>query len=367
MITVEIAGKKYTGFKNITVSQSMPNLSGEFTLSTVTTGKAFPFTNGDICRIFIGNEQVLDGYIERIRINHNHTEHDIEISGRDKTCDVVDSSISGNLRFSATTSLIEISKKVLQSLNINNIDVFSTVDIESFGNGEVISSEIGESAFDFLEKYARKRQVLLTNDGSGNLLYTRTSTDIISTKLIYGDTTSNILSASAEFDNSKRFNKYIVHSQINNSAINDSSNYISSDKSTDITASSTDSDIRTSRIFNFHGETCINSNDVKKRSIWEANIRRAKAFKYNCTLQGFVAQVDKKAWRPNMLVTVIDTDCNIDSQLLVNSVSFKYSLDGGSITELELVSKDSFDIIEIEGTRASKKKKERFEGERFAG
>lgn len=399
-IRVEVDNLIWTAFESISVTKSMQNLCGKFTFKMVKEGALLPFANGSQAKILIGTpstgfETVLTGYIEEMSPEHDAKSHFIVVSGRDKTEDIYDSTIGGNITFNAPISLVSLTQKVLNKLGITGINVNIDVKVPDlteadlqFGENETFSALTGESIFNFLLRYARKKQVLLTTDENGDLLFTRTSNNVIATRLIYKNVTerqSNMLSGRGVFNNSKRFNRYNCYSQANTTA----ETYRIEDKKvippsieTKTIGSATDDGIRSSRVFNFIGDSPFSDgalyriegrsqeeskdNDSTNRAIWESNIRRAKSFYYISKVVGYRAYEDGIIWRPNLLVYVDDEDVQIQSQLLVNKVTYSKDL-SGSTTLLELVSKDTFDLLEITGRRAHKKASERVEGRKFAG
>lgn len=360
---VEINGTQYVGFTNASVSSSMLNITSSFSITaTALEGNNYPISQGDKCRILLYQEPVITGYVNSVIPKIDVSSHDISISGRDNTSDIADSTLSGSIALNAPINLIDITKKVLKELNINDVNVISESDIKPFKKGEIIKCEIGESAFSFLGKYARKRQLLLTTDGKGNILYTRASDKTINTVLCKNEGNQykpNILSSSTYYDDSNRFYKYTIHAQVNTSAAGEDDEYGEDEpeQETYITASITDDAIRQSRILNFMSDTSyINNADLQDRVKWEANSRKYDSFKYTAVVQGFLAEQDNKIWRPNMLVNVIDDSAKINSVLLITSVKFDYSLDG-SFTTLEMVDKTTFSLEPV-FAEAEKKKKE---------
>lgn len=367
MIVLEVNGVRYMGFTEISVSQDFKNLSGEFSFQgTLREDGDVPIKNGDACRVYVEGESVINGYVEKLDVDYDDQSHTIRIGGRDRTCDIIDSTLQGGIEFKGGVTLEQVVRKVLDSLNMQNIKVISTAEYEPFTANDITNAAIGDKAFAFIEKYCRKRQVMATNDGSGNLLLARGSTDEINTQLIHavnGDKSqNNIWKASLKADFTKRFNTYIVYSQCNNSADNtpnDKAFGINSPTSKNLTnrqGKAVDNEIRPSRIHAFTAETTSDFATLEERAKWEANIRRAESLVYEVKLQGYKATKDDKVWRPNFLVRVYDEFSDIDTSLLIKKVTYSLSVDQGSTTTLELVSSDAF-TLEAERNRKLKRKK----------
>ena len=282
-IRIEIDNQVWTAFESISVTKSMQDLCGHFTFRTVKRGAILPFANGSHVRVLVGTPvigftPIITGYIDRMTPKHNSKVHTIMVSGRDETEDILDSTIGGNLTFKGPISLVSLTEKILNKLDITNIKVsfdknisgLSEQDLQ-FDKGFVASALTGERLFDFLSRYARKKQVLLTTDDNGDLIYTRTSNKVISTKLVYslvGGLQSNILSAEGDFDNSKRFHKYVCYSQANTTSV-DISKKPSKDLESGTVGIAFDDEIRPSRTYTFIGDSPFSGDsatDITKKA-----------------------------------------------------------------------------------------------------
>jgi prophage tail gpP-like protein len=189
----------------------------------------------------------------------------------------------------------------------------------------------------------------------GNIVLARGSSQVIVLGGLYniiGDPLkkNNILSSSTSFNDSDRFNKYKCISQLNNSTFdqtvdpNDPDYEIGgmgSMNAVSTTAETTDSAIRNTRVLVFNSESASSGNDLKQRVNWEINIRRVRSAIYRATVQGD-SYDGINPWRVNRLVQVIDNFAGINATLLIRSVNFELSLDGGTRTTLELVVADGY-------------------------
>ena len=233
--------------------------------------------------------------------------------------------------------------------------------VSIFSANEIVAAEVGEMASDFLEKYAKKRQLILSTDGAGNIIYTRAENVIISDfiNINTGINQGNVLSAEMSVDDSKRFGKYILISQSNasgNGAIDDSEQS-SVEEETYTTATSIDDEIRSARIFNFISDTTLQDQKSRQdRADWEKNVRKANGFIYSLTIQGF-KNSKGVIWRPNMLININDNVNSIYADLLILSVQFNLSLDGGTQTKLTLTTPDAFVVKTTKKTKADAKSK----------
>lgn len=361
MITLEVNGVDYAGFTEISVTKSLTDFCGKFTFAAVWSDDVkFPIKVGQSCRIRVEDTIVINGFIEQLSINYDSSSHVINVMGRDRTADLVDSTLGKQIEFTAPYTLENIARKILNILGIKSITVSSNVILTPFQKGELESGEFGIKAFDLIEKYARKKHVLATTTGDGNILFMRSDLKNKYKTILSLDeiTQLTIKSTNTTYDNSKRFHTYIVKSQGN-----DSIQYFETDVVNAVDISSPpvyDNEIRKSRLYNFTSEQALLSKEqAKTRAQWEANFRRSQAFVYSCTVQGFMPVNDKIIWQPAYLVQVIDDFSNINSTLLITEVQYNFSLSLGSQSILKLVTSDSF-TLEIE--RPEKKQKEEPQG-----
>jgi len=376
---LEINGIPYGGFTEANAEISMIDMSGSFTfsISALSNLTKFPILIGDACRVLINNQPIITGWVEKINVNYDSANHTISISGRDKTCDVIDSTLGeSSLSFNSSISLIDLTKRVLAYLGITDIKVSSTVDIPIFNVTEIgnISIETGESAFEFIEKYAQQRQVLPTTDGSGNIVFTRTGSTVLKTILTSSPSAkSTILSASVDYDYTKRFYKYVLSTQMNsiNLSVITDTEHPNAEKQTSVVSTAYDQGsgslppTRKTRTYNLiQSESSYNNlKYLQDRAWYESNFRRSRSFIYKAMVQGFSPVNDPTLiWRPNYMINVQDAYCNIDSILLINSVKFSYSVDGGSTTVLELIDRDSYTIDVLLGIKYKNKYKQSNQG-----
>jgi len=90
-------------------------------------------------------------------------------------------------------------------------------------------------------------------------------------------------------------------------------------------------------------DTSSSSGDCTERALWQRNISRAQAFQYNAIVQGHTTP-DGMPWKLNRLINIRDTYCDVDGDLLLNSIEWKFSNKSGSITSLGFVPKDSYTL-----------------------
>jgi prophage tail gpP-like protein len=345
-ILLEVEGTAYSGFTDISVTKNIENLSGEFTFSSTEPEKInnIPLKNGAVARVLINGIPVITGFIDPIINNIDISTHSISVSGRDKTSDIIDSSAPLGLNIQSNISLKSVIEKTLIASGNSNVKVIDKVgNLENFSKNDIIQVSVGETIFQFLEKYARKRQVLLNSDGDGNIVIDRASTISTDTKLFFYDgdkeKQNNVKFASPVFDDTGRFYKITMVSQ---GSPNSGSKYNPSDlvMSKGIAY---DNEIRKSKQLIILSENTMNKKTLTNRAKWEVNVRRARSIVWNGTVQD-VIDSNGNIWMPNTLVEIIDEVNKINAEMLIKSVTYGLSLTTGTTTLLSCVSSDAYTL-----------------------
>jgi len=367
MITLQINNVDFTGFKSISVQRSIEQATSAFNINLTYDLKNlsafYPIKTGDKVRVEINEEAILTGFVDSIAGEDNSNGHAITINGRGLTSDIIDSSLIGQKTFNAPVTLEAIARRVLDDNGLSNIKIINEApSIAPFNANEFVSATTDETLFEFLEIYARKRQVLLTNDGEGNLVITRASAKKALTALVKdsSNNTNNVLSSSYLKNAAEKFNTYIVKSQLN-TTFNNTSFFgeTVAGKVSDQEGRATDSSIRSTRRLQIIAESSSDDFTCQERAQWEKSIRIARATTYTANLQGFF-QDEKQTvlWKPNLLIQVKDILADIDTELLIKSVTYSIGINGGSITTLSCVDKDSYKLERDEEARADVSDKE---------
>lgn len=346
MLTIRLNGAEYTNFTEARVFWSMESAASAFSFtSSANEVSAFPLRVGDIVEVRADSAPVLTGYIEKLTVVYDARMHRIAVSGRSLLCDMIDSTVKTRKEFSGGTSLVSIARAVLDDLGMSKVEVVdASGGVDPFDESEITSARVGDqTAFEFLESFARKRQVLINTSPSGSLVLSRggaAGPAPIQLRNYVSSDVNNILSAEMSLDHVDRYNSYVVKSQLNPVflGLGISAKNISDDQ----LGAATDTQIRASRYYEMQAEESSDAMTSAERAAWECNIRRARSMSYKATVQGHT--FDGALVHPNMIVDVIDELCDLASKLLVKSVEMVYTLDGGSLTTMDCTYKDAYTL-----------------------
>ena len=333
-IYLEVEGIKYEGFTDIAVNSALENFSSSFSFSTTVKETSFGRIQNDLklgqqARVFIDEILIITGYIEDLDIQYSADSHSITVSGRDIGGDLIDSSIRQK---SYKQRDFEKLINLVLADNGYSIEVINNVGTLTLEPTETIKTEQNDSVFDFLDRYAKKLQVLLKINANGDLEIIREDDEVVKNYLINDFTQNgNILSASLNLTTINRFNVIEVYSQDNNRTHTKTS---ISQKGT-----ATDSQIRTTRRKIITMDTASQSKSLKALAEWNVNLRRAKGSRYSCKVLGFYS--GNTIWQPNKLVNIVDLTAQIQGNFLIQGVNFSQSLQG-SFTTLDIVERGAF-------------------------
>ncbi len=341
---IRLNGIDLVNFSEVSVFRSMETVSGSFSFSsTADEQNRLPVREGNRIEIVVDENTVMTGFIEGIESNASPDSHDFLASGRDVTGDLYDSTVGDIKEFTGSVQLIDICKAVVAGINLFNTDVINEIPItenpiEPFSEWDITSADIGMTAFEFLEPFARKRQVILNTDGFGNLILARNTGIKFPASLKTGEN-GNFINARKVIDNTQRFNIYTAHSQLNpiRMTVGTKPSEIVQQKGL-----AEDPEIRSSRIYAFNAEESSDSFTAKDRAIWESNFNRARSLSYSGTVQGH--STNRTIWIPNRLIDVDDSFNDIQATLLIRSVRYNSSLDLGNNTTLEMTYRSAYTL-----------------------
>lgn len=368
MISLRLNGQAFSNFTSVSVSNSLQSISGKFTFTATDDNQGtFPFSAGDKVQVLIseivlpGEPEslvgVANGFIDRIAINYTKNNHTLRISGRDKTEDIIDSQIKGLELGNVPFSLTNVIEAVFKFLGITDIKILNFAGkIDPFQANEKASVTAGESGFAFINNYAEQRQVLVSNDGDGNIILTRVENPLrngLILNLENNDPLNNVKSAHVVYDHSERFHEYTVISQTNIAAAcvnllgKDSGHCKVADvpKIANQTGNADiDEQIRSTRKFIIIPANSLSPDIAAKRARWERALRIARSRKYHVTVQGFLSS-DGLIWQTGQLVKVRDQFASIDAELIVSEIKYDFTLNEGSTTTLTLVQQDVYKAL----------------------
>ena len=355
---LRVGGRIYTDFLDLEVSREVDRMSSRFVVHVAerwTDGAKDPWQirRFDPFTLSFGNDLVLTGYVDAYRPEFDRASHNVEIVGRSKTQDIIDCTpdLPGG-QFAGY-----------------KLDAIARAIAAPFGIGVIVQADVGdafpdatiyrhEKGFEFLERLARLRSVLLADDEQGRLVLTTAGSTRATDKLEQG---KNIERASGELNGANMFSEYRVKTQAGvGTALPDvksiatysstepmpPTDTVASQASTDATDADavdvpqTQAVTVTSGIAYDHSvprfrphviiaESALSADLAQKRAEWQAKYNNARGTQITIEVAGW-RQSDGSLWKTNTLATVTSKFLQVDAELLIAGVTYSLRAGGGS-------------------------------------
>jgi prophage tail gpP-like protein len=384
--TLLVSGEHYAGWQALRVTRGLERATADFDLTVSERWSLeediWQITPGEPCEIQLDGETVLTGYVDKYGPSYDAGSHSISLSGRSKTCDLVDCSVTVDGGQFKGMTVGQIARILAQPFGVEVV-----VSTQTPPEPEVQVQQ-GETCFALIERLSRVHELLVTDDALGRLVLTRAGSGRATTDLIHG---KNILTASAELDHSQRFSDYIVKAQRPGNRTKDggpidqdwggggdggwqpslvervrqlrgipniSARYrermriqaeAAAAKSPGKTAPKTltqivgrarDAGVTRYRPHVIVAEKQADDAAAAQRADWEMRRRVGQSLKATITVNGW-RQEDGKLWATNDLVWVEAPWLALSHELIIGEVTHSFD-DGGEITELSLTLPDAF-------------------------
>jgi prophage tail gpP-like protein len=348
-VSLIVNGAEYGGWTSIAIQRGIEQIAGTFSLSVSDRWPGQdtprPIRPGDACTVRIDGETVITGYVDDLDLSYDATQHQIGVSGRDKTGDLVDCSAIHAPGEWRGVMLLQLAEALCQPFGIA---VKAAADIGAPFSAFALQES--ETAFEALERAAKMRGLLLVSDGKGGLLLTNAGTERAKTVLKLGE---NILAASGRFSHRDRYSQYLIKGQRRGTDDDAEAPHAI----TEVSASAADSGIRRYRPLLILAEDLGDGITYGQRIAWERSTRFGKSIRSTVTVQGWRERgLVGDLWTPNKIVHLTDPWQGVDEDLLIVSVAFRLDT-GGQTTDLELTRPEAFDMIAMEKHVKKKGKK----------
>lgn len=379
-----VDGTEYAGWQSLRITRGLLRATSDFDLAVserwaVSSG-AWQIQPGAACEIRYGGETLLTGWVDAYRPSYDANQHTVRLAGRSKTCDFVDCSVlvDGGQFLGLTVG--EITRQLAKPYGIE-------VNVIDDGKPEAeVQVQQGETNFALVERLSRLQALLVTDDAAGRLVLTRAGSGRASTQLRHGD---NILAATSELDNSKRFSECLVKAQrpgndnksqddaptsdpwagwnpsaiaaaraaasriaaiadpgarhqARRAAVRDGTTPKRGNPTTltQINGSAKDPEITRYRPLVLVAEAQSDNAMAETRADWEVRRRKGEGTKATVTVNGF-HQKDGTLWAPNMMAQVEAPWLALNRELIISEVTYSYDASGEKTT-LTLTLPDAF-------------------------
>ncbi|HBN0668014.1 TPA: phage tail protein, partial [Escherichia coli] len=205
-IELYIGGSIFSGWLTVSVRRSLEHLAGSFELGLMLPGERIPsaLRTGQSLTLRINGQTVISGWLDQVSQRISATRHQISISGRDKTGDLVDCAAIHPGSQWRNRTLAQIAADLCAPFGIAvRWQVNDDTAARPFSS---FTLENSETVADALTRAARHRGVLVTSNADGDLVFTQAGSQQTD-RLVLGD---NLLDADYNTDWRGRYSEYRV-------------------------------------------------------------------------------------------------------------------------------------------------------------
>lgn len=330
IVTLHVNGQIYEGWTDVTLTRSLRTASSSFELSL--TEKWPGRTNqwrimrGDAVTLELDAELALTGYVDIFAPAFDAKTHAVRVSGRSKTCDLVDCAalVKGG-QFKGYT-LAAIARALAAPFGI---EVVAGDTGAPFPDVQI---QPGETCFEVIDRLCRLRAFLASDNARGDLVLTRAGAGGFGRAgaLVEG---RNIVAGSGNLSHAGRFSEYIVRGQ---QAGNDD---LSGPQASQPQARVTDAAVKRYRPNLILAEAPGGIADMDLRARWQQRFAAADGTTANVTVQGWRDDAGRR-WDIGNLTAVDSPTLGLQMDMLIDEIALKQSNEG-SASELSLVPPDA--------------------------
>jgi prophage tail gpP-like protein len=340
MIQLKLNGKIFSYWKSSSWKRSLNSFAGSFNF--VVSGKTetgvLDIPLDSPCQVLVNNTVVITGYVDEIAPSYSKDSHEIQISGRSKTCDLVDSSAILETGQVMGSEVVTIVRKILERFKIGLI-------FNAQGSFSVPDFQIqqGETAAAAIDRLCAMHSLIFYDNANGDLVITQLELGQSSGQLIHkvkDGVKNNVLTASATYSSRERFSEYIIKSQSQGGDFGVMSSITGDDNAgamiTTVEGTAYDREVTRYRPLILIAENSTDNGNAGSRAEFELATRIGKSSSFDYTVNGW-RNGKGELWSIGDYVSVDDDFMRVKSKLIVSDVSGSMS-DGGEIMQLHLAS-----------------------------
>ena len=210
-LTLRINGADIRGWTEVRVTRGIERVPSDFEI--VMTERlpgdlhAVTVLPGQPCRILLGGDVVLTGYVDRFAPSISPRGHQISVTGRGKCCDLVDCSAEWPGGQISGTSALDIASKLAAPYGIKVAMAAGVPPGDPIPQFNLI---LGETAWETIERICRYRALLAYELADGSLLLDQVGTVAHASGFAQGQ---NVQAASMQYSMDQRYSRYVAFYQ----------------------------------------------------------------------------------------------------------------------------------------------------------
>ena len=370
--SLTIGGAVFDSWTRCEVVRDLSEISGSFALELVDPARSAatwvyatlrdlgPMVHGLEARVAIDGEPVLVGWIDEVVPQASEGFVSVTVIGRDQTGDLVDcaATVEGPSEFKGL-DLLQITQAIVAPFGLT-----ARADVDVGEPFDRYTIDPGETAMSAIEKGARRRALLVTSDGVGAVVLTRSGQRRAPGAIVFpGSAFESAGSVSAR----DRFSDYHVLGQAEggggiratSAPLDGSAEPLGSlpdalpatreDAGVAIHGHAVDPEIKRWRPLVSLARTQTTAADATTQADWMMRTARAQSEKLDYAVKGYRGP-SGALWRPNELAFVEDSFQIFARDMLIAGVVYGYG-DDGETTRLRMTGPEAYDLLPEEERR----------------
>lgn len=329
-LTLSIGGVDYTGWEEIAVTLRAEGFPPSFeTTTSIGAGGVLPASAGDECDVWLGDDHVISGYVDRVIDSGDAMTHRISIIGRGRTCDLVDCGAEWPSHQMIGGNAETIARNLAKPYGI-------TV---RMGPGASPGPDVskwplnyGETAADIIQRVARNAGLLAFEDVDGALVLANVGATRAASGAVWG---RNVEEWSVQQAMDQRFSEYVCCSE--------SMDAMMELPGSDFYDVETDPNVPRHRRMYLVVEQVASDPQAftVRRAKWEAARRAGRAFVCQATIDSW--RDDGGAlWMPNTLVPFSLPAAIDPGDLVISEVTFRRDNTRGTTAQIVAMPRAAF-------------------------
>ena len=331
-LTLIVGNKSLKGWDRVRVTRGIERLPSDFDLGLLdyyAADKAQQVVKpGDECKVLLGDDLVVTGYIDRWESSIAATRHEVRATGRGKCQDLLDCSAEWPNNVISQATALQIAQKLAQPYGIS-----VSTDIEDMATVPQITINWGESPQEIIDRISRWAAYLYYDLPDGNLYLTRVGTKSAASGVEQG---KNVEEASYQYSIDERFSDYV--------GVSLSTSPLGGDYSAVTEATAQDPDVATMRYRKriiIVESTMLAADKARDCIGWEMNRRYGRSKQLRVTVDSWRDSAGA-LWEPNTLIPIsIPTLGLNDENWLLSEVTFTRD-DNGTHAQMLLMPPEAF-------------------------
>lgn len=202
-LTIQIGTRRFGGWQSVRVSRGIERMPSDFELQVTErspNGGIVAVMPGDPCIVRIGNDVVVTGYLDRYNASIAPGEHQISLVGRSKCEDLVDCAAVYDGAQITAGSVLQLAQDLAKPYSITASGVAGPP-IPQF------NLNLGETAWEIIDRVSRFGQLLAYDDTDGNLVLAQLGKESHSSGFEQG---VNVQAAGIGYGMDQRYSEYVA-------------------------------------------------------------------------------------------------------------------------------------------------------------